>query len=464
MKLLKNISARNITRTALLFISVAMLIGLSSVAFAAEDPLKLTFLNAAAKGGSDSHTTINGFLKKSDDITTTSQDEVWSYAKKELGLEEKDFRSSSLRADNAANFRTIMRELDLEAILILDVFSKGRKLQLVAIGPDGSEIADVRRDVTRGRISKDDAKGVLKETFGKLVPNVVEFRDAGGWDAVAEEPEQEEESLSLLPGGDDEEEEEVEEAGSDEELSLKEKAIKNRSGKYSALEPGLKLQLGLLAGKRDLTMQSDSGFELTHSSPFVGFGGRIDFIITKLSDDSALGATLLGGYAPFTTIFDESLTFPSQYARLGLEMRYLKAFTPEFFVNVFGGGEAMSITIDQNQFYTGHRYIMARAGAGIMYQVGPVLLEVAGAILPVFSVNNSANAFGEVGGLSLGFEPMAGLSFDVTDDLSAGLRYSGQIFSVTHPEPEEPGQSVLDEAVSSGDIIHTGLITIGYGL
>lgn len=430
---------------------------LAGPAFADEEPLKLSFLNAAAKGGSDAHATINQFLKKSDDIDPTAQDDVWSYATKELGLEEKHFRSTSLRKENAEKFQALMKELDLEALLILDVFSKGNKLQLVTIGPSGQEVADVRRDISRGQIDKTEARDVLKETFGQLVPAVREFRDNGGWaayeKAVEEEEEEEEEEVSLLP---DEEEEEEEE----EELTLKEKAIKKRrSGGSSALDKGIRLQLGLLAGKRDLKLTSDSGFELTHGSPFVGFGGRVDFVLAQMGTDAAIGGGVLGGYAPFTTIFAENETYPSQYARLGLELRYLKAFSETLLISVFGGGEAMSITIDQNANYTGHRYMMARVGAGAMYQVGPVLLEFGAALLPVFGVNNSAGAYGEVEGLTLGIEPMAGLTFGLSKDLSVTLRYSGEIFSAKYPEPKLPIQ-----AAKSTDIVHSGLIAIGYAL
>lgn len=444
------------------FLIMLVVLLLSVPAFADEEPLKLGFVNAAAKGGESAYDTINAFLKKSGDINTTDQSDIWKYAKKEFDLEEKHFRSTSLREDNAKNFQKIMKELDLEAIMILDVFSKGKKLQVVTIGPSGKQIADVRRDVTRGRLDKDDAKGVLKETFAELVPNVVDFRKEGGWDSVsfeeeaAPDEEEEEEEVSLMP----DEEEEEEEDNSDEELTLKEKALKKkREGGSPELEPGIRLKIGLLAGKRDLRMTSDSGFELTHGSPFVGFGGRISFIFASLGTDAAIGGTLLGGYAPFTTIFGENEDYKSQYARIGLELNYLKAFSETFMVNLFGGGEATSITIAQNRNYTGHRYVMARAGAGLMYQVGPVLLEAGVALLPVFGVNNSSGAYGEVPGLTLGFEPMAGLTFGLSEDISVTLRYSGEIFSAKYPEPV-----LAIGPAKSFDIIHSGLIAIGYSL
>ncbi len=420
-------------------------------AFAEEAPLRLSLLNAAAKGGADAHGTLNGFLKKSDDINPTDQDEVFSYAAREFDLEEKSFRSSALREQNADNFRKLMKDLDLESLLIIDVFGKGKKFQLVVIGPSGAQIADIRKDVSRGRLSKDDAKSVLKEAFGELVPIVRDFRDAGGWSAEPEE-EEEEDTTSLLPEDEEEEEEE-------EELTLKEEAIKEAQGDNDLLQPGARLQAGVLFGRRSLTMTSAGGFELTHASPFAGFGGKVDAIFTQVGSSGALGATIFGGYAPFTTIFQESRSFPSQYARIGLDLKYLIGFSPDFLLEIFGGAEAMSITIDSNPFYTGNRYVMARAGAGIQYRVGPVLLQAAGAVLPVFGVNNSDGAFGETDGVSLAFEPAGGLSFGITKDISVLLRYSGQFYSVEYPSPV-----VLSEAADSSDTVHTGMIAIGYGL
>ena len=424
---------------------------------AANEPVKLSLLNAASKGGESSYGTINDYLKKSSQIETSDQDDIWEFADKEFGLEAKDFRSSSLREEHAEKFQEIMKELDLEALIVLDVFSKGRKMQLVTIGPSGKEIADIRRDVNRGRIDKDDAKSALKDTFEELGPAVLEFRENGGWEQYEKEEEEDDDDVpDLMPDDEDEEDEEDE-----EDLTLKQKAIKKKkkSGEYPALDPGVRLQVGLLVGKRGMSLTSDSDFELSHGSPFVGFGGRVNFVISKLGSDAAVGGRVLGGYAPFTTIFNENESFKSAYARIGLQLEYLKALGQSLILFGFGGGEAMSITIAQNDNYTGHRYIMARAGAGILYDVGPVVLEIAGAILPVFGVNNSAGAYGEVPGLSLGFEPMAGLRFGLSEDLSVSLRYSGQIFSTKHPEPV---RNIGPAKVS--DIIHSGLLAIGYSL
>lgn len=425
----------------------------AGTASAETDPLRLSLLNAAANGGAEAHGALNDIIKKSDQIDPTPQSDVYAYAGREFGLEEKSFRSSALRAQNEANFRRLMKDLNLEALLIVDVYKKGKAFQLVAIGPNGKEVADIRRDIDRGQLTEDDAKGVLQEAFADLVPLVLEFREAGGWSQVEEEEEEEE--VISLSGGEGEEEEE------DGELSLKEEAIRDVKQASDLLASGARLQAGLLLGRRSITMTSDEGFELTHESPFAGFGAKVDIIFAQLGSDSALGANVFGGYAPFTTIFDESLTFPSQYARVGADVEYLRGFSPEFILSVFGGAEATSITIDSNPHYTGNRYVSARAGVGVLYQVGPVLLQVDAAVLPVFGVNNSDGAYGEAEGLSIAFEPAGGLSFAITNDISVLLRYSGQFYSVGYVSPNP---ALLSGPASSSDGIHTGLIAIGYGL
>lgn len=450
------------------FLILLVVFSFALPAWANEDPLKLSFLNAAASGGDGAYDALNTFLSGSSDIDATDQSDVWSHAKRQFELEPKHFRSSSLRSDNADNFQRIMKDLDLEALLILDVFSKGSKMQVVVIGPSGREVADIRRDITRGNLSRDEARGVLGEIFGELVPAVREFRDAGGWSSAEEPAEEPEDEFSLI-----DETDETDEFG--DEPSIKEKVIKERSGEYELIAPGINMSVGLLGGRRAMSFTSENGtFELSHGSPFVGFGGRIAFIFAALGSDAAIGATVLGGYAPFTTSFERRNAaggvvveeFKSQYARLSAELNYLKAFSDTFALNIFAGGGATSVTIAKNLDYTGHRYIAARIGAGIMYQIGPVLLDLNAGLLPIFSINNSSEGYGPIPTPAIGFEPAGGLSFGITDDISLSLRYSGEMFNAKYPEPPRTTGNPATPIgpAKSFDIVHTGLVAIGYSL
>lgn len=420
---------------------------------AAQDPLRLSFVNASKSGGDSAHETISEFLQASEDIETTPQGKVWDEAA-ELDMGQVDFRSSKKRDDSAKEFRQIMKALDIEALMILDVYSKGRKLQVVVIGPKGTEVADIRQDIKRGRVSKSKARDVLKDAFGALVPEVKEFRDAGGWDSVEEEPEEKVADADLLP--DDEEEEGEEE----EEGDLKEKAVNKKRAEYGSLREGYRLNLGALVGQRGLLVEGANDVNIEHQSPFVGFGGEITGILSTFgAGDSAVGFSVFGGYAPFTTVFDGSTEIASEYARLGAQLEYHNMLAPTYGIELFGGAEATSVTLEKNPNYTGNRYISGRAGLNGIYIFSPVRLYAGGAVLPVFNTNNSDGAYGEAA-FHLAFELNAGLGFGITDDISATLGYTLQSYGPDYTEP----QVRLTGPAASSDVMHTGLISIGYAL
>lgn len=422
------------------------------VASADEPPLRLSFLNSAAKGGEEAHNTINRFLEASPDIAVTDSKKVWAEAE-ELGLAEKDFRSSALREKNADAFREVMKTLDIEALMVLDVFSRGRIAQIIVIGPSGREIADIREDVRKGRVSKAQAKTMLKSSFKELVPAVRDFRQAGGWSAVEVKEEPVDEDLDLLG----EVPEEADEAGA--ELSLKDELEAGKAG-ARGIDDGFRITAGALIGRRTLEMSSEDGlFTLGHESPFVGFGGRVDGILANFGD-SALGVGVFGGYAPFTTIFKGNIEYGSAFGRLGAELRYLRPLTDTLRVDLFGGAEATSVTIEQNDSYTGHRYISARAGVGAVFNAGPVDLSLGGGLLPIFATNNSSDAYGTTD-FNLGYEANAGIDFDITDAIVASLSYTFHFYAPEYGDPQKAG---VVGPITSSDIMHLGLISIGYAL
>jgi hypothetical protein len=446
---------RNTSIVALLvFATVAFLLALPATA-AAQDPLRLSFVNAAKSGGDSAHETISEFLDASDDIETTPQKKVWDEAA-ELDLSEKDFRSSKKRDDNAREFRTIMKNLDIEALMILDVYSRGRKLQVVVIGPEGTEVADIRQDIRRGRISKSKARDVLKDAFGALVPEVKKFRDGGGWEAAEEEEEEEVADADLLP----EEDLGDSDGDGDTDGEVSDKTVNASTGAFGELTPGYRIHVGALVGQRGLLVEGANEVNIQHESPFVGIGGRLTGIFSTFGEgNSAVGFSVFGGYAPFTTVIDGSAEIASEYARLGAQLEYHNMFGGKYGIELFGGAEATSVTLEKNENYTGNRYITARAGLNGVYIFDPVRLYVGGAVLPVFDTNNSDGAYGEAA-FHLSFEANAGIGFGITDSISAMLGYTLQSFGPEYTEP----QVRLTGPATSSDVMHTGLIAIGYAL
>lgn len=431
--------------------AVSLLFG--TKAFAQQEPLRLAFVNASKSGGGDAFDLIEQFLEASDDIQVLNSDRVWDEAS-DVGVSKTDFRSGSRRKESSQEFRTVMKNLGIESILIQDVYSRGRKFQLVVIGPDGTEVADIRKDIRRGRISKDQARDVLKQAFGQLVPEVKAFRDNGGWDAYAEpepepEPEPEEDLDPFAPEEDEDDEDET----------------PTVPGEYG-LASGYTLNFGALVGSRDFALEGaaaeDGRFQLDHKSPWVGLFVQIDAVFAVLGEgNSAIGASLFGGYAPFTTIFDGDQEFASDFARLGGQLVYIYAIDENIAIDIFAGVETRSITIEQNENYTGDKYLGARAGARGSYTSGVLSIGAGAAVLPTFSINNSNGAYGEADGLALGLEGKADLGFQVTDGINVSIGYLFQTISVDFVDPIRPG---VGEPVSTSDTIHSGMVTVGYTL
>lgn len=441
---------QNLRRFLALFVVLCVFFPASAWA---ADPLRMAFVDASVSGGQNAYDLILEYLEASPDIKVKDSDKIWDAADA-VGVSRKDFRNGSRRQASKKEFRQVMKKLDIESIMILDVFSKGRKLQVVVIGPSGEEVADVRRDIKRGRPTKAQARDILKEAFGTLVPKVVAFRDEGGWDAYDDEPEEVAEV--------EEEAEEVEEE--EESDSIKESVISKRQGEFG-LEPGFSVDFGALIGSRSFNMTSEDGFELDHKSPFVGISARLEYTAAVFSEGSAaFGLAVFGGYAPFTTLFDQETEYASDYAQIGAELVFTKAFSPEFMLDVYGGAEAWSITIAKNPFYTGNQYMSGRVGLLANYSAGVITLFGGGGVLPAFGVNNSDNAFGEVDGLTLGFEGKAGLGFNLSESIGVKVGYNFRMISPSHPEPVVVGSPSDPDPISSSDTLHVGTVTIGYSL
>ncbi len=433
---------QNLRRFLALFVVLCVFFPASAWA---ADPLRMAFVDASVSGGQNAYDLILEYLEASPDIKVKDSDKIWDAADA-VGVSRKDFRNGKRRQSSAKEFRQVMKKLDIESIMILDVFSKGRKLQVVVIGPSGEEVADVRRDIKRGRPTKAQARDILKEAFGTLVPKVVAFRDEGGWDAYQDDEPEEVAEV-------EEEEEEVEEE--EESDSIKESVISKRQGEFG-LEPGFSVDFGALIGSRSFNMTSEDGFELDHKSPFVGISARLEYTAAVFSEgSSAFGIAVFGGYAPFTTLFDQETEYASDYAQIGAELVFTKAFSPEFMLDVYGGAEAWSITIAKNRFYTGNQYMSGRIGLLANYSAGVITLFGGGGVLPAFGVNNSDNAYGEVDGLTLGFEGKAGLGFNVSESIGVKVGYNFRTISPSQPEPLN---------ISTSDTLHLGTVTIGYSL
>lgn len=437
---------------ALVSASVQIIEAAPALAEEAEQaPLRLALINVAGKDGRRAYNELEEILRGSPDIKLTRgaklEDKLEGY-----DLSESSLRKSALRKKKRSQFAEMMRAENLEALLIVDVYNKGRKLQVVAIGPDGEQLAEVEEQITRGTPSRKQAVGALREAFGSLVPAVKAFREE------AAKPK-EQTPIDVVQG-----QSEGDKKGQDD-LSLAEQAARRVRGEHG-LAPGATASVGAFFGRRAMNVKEGDApddFKLQHTSPFIGISARIDGIFTTFGDgDSALGGDVYVAYAPFITVFSATSGQPPQelassFLRLGGELDYTKILTARLRLNVFGGVERISLTIAQNSFYTGSTYLAGRVGAGVTFRFGPdAYLRAHGIALPVFSADNSGGAFGE-SPLSWGFEGGALLRFDIVEDVYIQLQYAYQRFAPDFPTPSP----VIAVPTTSTDQLHTGSLQVG---
>ena len=449
---------RSVSRCAALRLSLRLLcalwIGLvchgawtpAAVYAQAPEPLRMTLFNASLSGGERVHEQLKDLLAENPNVQLI-EDEDLAPKLEDYALSMKLLRKGDQRQKHQSRLRRMLRAQSLEGFFVVDVFSRGRKLQVVVIGPDGQELADIQRALQGGKLSRKEALEVLQEAFGALGPEVLAYREAN-----PASPAQADSPGDPTPG--------------DDQLQAQ---LAPPSAAAQTLERGLELGVGVFVGRRDMsTTQGDSpqDFRLQHSSPFVGAGARVDALaLTFEQGQAALGVSLFGAYAQFKTIFydvDTNLRqeLSSSFSRVGAEALYQRAFGPRFLGDLYAGAELISLTIARNAFYTGNRYASGRAGLGLGLRLGDeARLRVHGGLLPVFSADNSGGAFGP-SPLSVGLEAGARFSFALTERLFVQINYTFERLTPEYPEPT----ATIGVPTSSSDLLHTGHLMLGLSL
>lgn len=413
-------------------------------------PLKMTLINVSTSGGERVHEQLRGILEENPNVQVFDDAEIKARLE-DYALDLKILRKGDLRKKYKARIRRMLKTQGLEGLFLVDVYSRGRKLQLVVIGPEGAEIVDLERGVRNGQATNKQAIEVLQKAFAALGPEVLAYREA--------HPD---------PGAEATEPEEPEEPDpSEEELRAALEAAKRRA--QGNLARKIDLGVGVFIGRRNMEVKegdTPEDFRLEHGSPFVGVGVRADAIATTFSEGhAALGIGFFGAYSQFTTIFYDVDTngkqeLSSSFSRFGGELSYLRSLSPRFVLDGYAGAELISLTIAKNAFYTGNRYVMGRAGVGVGLRLGQeATLRPHVGVLPVFSADNSGGAFGS-SPLSFGYEAGARLNFSLTESLFVQANYTFQYLAPTFPEPS----AIIGVATSSTDLVHTGNLLFGLSL
>jgi hypothetical protein len=444
----ENIDALLSATAFLVTIAVVLFASVGTAVAQEEDPLKLVFLNSDPMDGEGVYDSVEGVLEASNDIELFDPADLLT-AGDERGVSLETFRDGDRRKQNAGAFKDMLAQTSAESIMVLDVFGSGNTMQLVIIGPRGDELADVRQSIAGSTPSQAESVEALREVFKVLVPEIRDFREA--------EARRKEQNAQVDLLGE----------GEPEELTVKERVIKQHRQNHAELTVGVTPTAGMIFGRRNMQVETQAEYQLDHASPFIGFGGEIDAIFMLMDGETAaIGATLFGGYAPFTTVFTDPNTgepseYPSAYSNVRLDLKYLKGLGRDLIVHGKLGAEMMTVSVGENELYTGNSYLNLRVGAGLLYQFGQLAeLHLDAAALPTLSAELSGDAMGK-NDFGVGFHGAGRLHLKVLEPVDVSIGYDLQYYAVTFSSPNL--EDLGGEALSTSDVVHLANVMIGYG-
>ena len=443
-------------------LALAMVLSLLCSPLAAQDqaPLRLAVVNVSKRGGAGAKQEIVGLLAKNENIDLIDPQALLD-TMEDYGVNYKILRRGSLRAKFRSRIGDLMQGTNIEGLFLIDSFGRGSKVQLIAMGPAGSEVANLRRNATRGRLDRDDAIDLLREVFPSLAPEVLAHRERLArltQEAAAADPPPPPQPAPS-PAAQTPAPEPATVVSAQEALP--------RGPGARALAPSLSPSVGLMVGSRTLETTEVEGLDsLNHTTPLIGLGVELQGILIALgrAGGSALGVDLAFGYATFSTAFQdkqtmEKTTFPSSFTRTSGQLVYHRLLSDLLKLEVFGGAGLTDVVIEKNASYTGNRYITGRLGAGLTYFFGQEsFFTLYGGLLPLFEADTSGGALGP-SPLGLGYTAGASLGFYVTPLVFTKLHYAFEFLLPEYPEPT--GQADIDDPAQATDLFHIANITVG---
>lgn len=427
----------------LLFLLVSMGILAPSVAWA-EDPVRTTLVDVTKKSRDSKlvKKSIIGALKDNDDASFKSSKKIKKAVKK--------LKFSSLEeGEDAKGMEKALKRAKLDGVSILRVTKKGKYFTFVTIGPDGTVLK-----LTEGKLKKKrklaakSAKRLVKLHVKELGPAVAEYREEN----KPEEPEKPKEDPEDKVAKVDDPEDPV-----DTPTPTNPDPGESESAGMNFIAGGV------LVGQRNFELTSSNG-SLNHNTPFVGTAVQLGLNIPLLENKAIFGIDGSFNYAPFSTIMggamgtDENLS--SNFLRGGANLSFMYKVIPALAIGAFGGGEFISILIDANPFYTGHRYINARAGLRAQYNILPnVFVMLEGGALPVITAETSGGSYGE-SGLTIGADGRAVIGAQLAGAIGLRLYYQ---LSTMNPVFNDPA-FVPDDSLQSSDLLHNGGVMVSFSM
>ncbi len=429
---------------------LGVLVARGPAAQAQEAPLRMVFVNSDPMDGTGVYDALDQVLEASNDLEMVAPGDFLS-AGDDNGVTLDTLRDGDRRPQYAATFAKMLKAAGAESVVVLDVFGGGHTVQLVAIGPDGKELGDIRKHIDGNVPSRDESVDALKQVFRVLVPAVRKYRQ----EQKAKKAQKA--SVGLV----DEHADEDGQPG-----SIKARVIAEHRRNHANLHTGITPHVGMVFGRRKLTLDTQAAYNLNHSSPYVGFGAQIDAIFALMDGDTtAIGASIFGAYAPFTTVFSndagQPVELPSSYTNASVDLNYIKGIGRDLVVKGFVGAETSKITIQQNQAYTGNSYLSLRGGAGLTYKFGELAaLNLQAAALPIVSADLSGDTMGKAD-VGLGLDGSARLDVIAFKPFEVSLGYDFHYYRVTFPHPKL--SDLGGQSATTTDLQHLANVMVGYG-
>lgn len=372
---------------------------------AADAPIRIGLISTGGKKGAKAFATIEKTLKKQTNVLLLDPDALKTRAK-QLDFELDDLRKADNRIAKQQEIKSLMGEFNLELLLILDVFGKGKRTQaqLVTLDFEALQMGDERANASRGRLKTKDAEQMVTTSINNMVPTLQDHR-ARTRD-LEERIRYEKEAAKNAPPPPVPLAYKEEDKGSD--------PIK---GSTELGESEVFRATALFLVGRDSTSIADSiGNKIQYNANYIGaallLGGRF----LHFTDSIHLGASLFGGYAPFKTV-DSANSKQSSYkafAQLQLEPTFDIGSYVRLVVLVGGDFAMMHINSSPQLDYLGATFIGARAGVEAQFiPMQELTIRVGGAFVPTFkntitngTYGNPSMVYGGEARLHLSYRPI----------------------------------------------------------
>jgi hypothetical protein len=425
-------------------------------------PLRVAVLLTDADDSSGAYDALVDALQGDGEIEVIDPERVF-VASDAREVDREDYRKGSRREALESTFRSVMSESGVDAMVLIDMISKGRRVQAVVIGPDGSELADIRASTNKVLASEG---GLRAEVLGPAlseIRSVVERRPAA---AKAQGSANQNSADQNSANQRDRSEPSTADSAKPDAPNSRASA----DGQLSAYGRGprastraFKLSVGGLFGRRSFDAESSLAYDISHATPQLGAHAAAQLRLVELMEGrGGVFVEMEGAWAPYTVAFN---VLGEPYRKAGrhlsgrLEVAYLQELVSSLSVRVGVGGDVVSDTIDSNPIFTGSRYANGRLTIGfIFHRIDAFELGISGGVMPMILAETSGTSYGDsLGGLGYTGGVELGVTLSPHVVLYAGYDLRAYQTEFTNPQ-------VIESSIQTDELFHNATFGLAYAL